>query len=144
MVKGEVYARIISKTVHGEKVQYRRLGENLVVDIGENMLANLLAGNQAERGFVEIMDLGTGTTSPSETDTSLESGLGVAKATTYAASGSVVDFTASWGPAEANAALTELGLFSSGQVNMFNRLVFSAINKQSGQTLDMTCKVTFE
>lgn len=121
---------------------------NLITNSGENLLANLLGGlSSSSIGYIAI---GTGTTTPSETDTALSSEVDrKGMDTGYpAVSGSTVTFQSTWTTSEPSGqpyAITELGLFTaSSGGTMLNRIVFSPVNKTSSVELTVIVRITFE
>ena len=139
-VKGQLRIRLKEEG----KVVKEELIDNLIIDVGEQMLAYLLKGDEGTKGFVSHMGIGTGTDSPTEGDTTLQSEIN-RKTAAGSVTGSSVDFLATWPTGEGPYSITESGLFTaSGSGNMFNRATFSTITKPDGQELELTWRITFE
>lgn len=93
---------------------------NLVTNTGKARLAAALAGTAAAIAFQQ---LGTGTTAPAYTDTSLQTPNAGTKKAIYsvASSGSVVSVTASWAAGEATGTWKEFGLLFADNT-LWNRV----------------------
>jgi len=118
--------------------------KNLIVDVGENMLAYLIKGDDSTKGYVTHMAIGTGTDTATESDTSLQTQINRRPAPGVV-TGSYIDFTATWPSAEGPYSITESGLFTASSTgNMFNRATFTTIAKPTGQELELTWRLTFE
>jgi hypothetical protein len=121
---------------------------NLIVTVGKSYLAAWIAAASQSGEFMSYMGLGTGNTSPTTGDTTLEnelSGGGYSRQVgTLTSSSNVWQNVDTFGPGNGTGALTEAGLFSTvTSGTMFARQVFSTINKGSGDTLVITWQVTF-
>lgn len=122
--------------------------DNLVVTVGKNYLAAWLAAASQSDEFMSYVGLGTGTNAASASDTALQtefSGGGYSRIQgTLTSSTNVWQNVASFPAGNGTGAITEAGLFSaSTSGTMFARQVFSAVNKASGDTLQVTWQVTF-
>lgn len=139
-------AEVILRDAKTGKIIHYEKRPNLVVDVGENMLAYLIAGDTTTKGYVQYMDIGDGSTTPSESDTSLAgTTTGPRKSVTYSVSGSSVTFEATWGSSEGNYTINEAGLFTASTGgNMFNRVLIGPITKDSSMVLTIRITITFE
>jgi hypothetical protein len=98
-------------------------------------------------GVMSHMGLGAGTTAASSGDTNLGSLLGSRKAlgsaTQSGGSNESIIYVTTFNPGEATGAVTEAGIFNaSSSGTMLCRTVFPVVNKQSGDTLQITWTVT--
>lgn len=139
---GEVEIKLLRG---GEVVEERRI-KNLVVTAGKNHLAGLFCGLSGYVPFKYIA-VGTGTTTPSDSDTALANeitGGGLARALgTCSTNANTAIITVTWN-VTGSYAVTECGLFNaSSGGTMFCRTTFAAINVQNGDTLTMTWNITF-
>ena len=128
------------------KQEHRK--SNLIVTVGKNYLATWLAAASQSGEFMSYIALGTGTTSPASGDTALQTefaGGGYSRVQgTLSASSNVWQNQATFSPGNGTGAVTEAGLFTaSSSGTMFAHQVFSAYNKQAGDTLIITWTVTF-
>lgn len=129
----------------GNVKDYRKY-HNLVVTAGKNHLANHLATVSTAYPMNNIA-IGTGTIAAAAGDTALGAEVGTRVAGTMSnPSGAifrVVGTFAANNPATAQA-ITESGLFSASSAGtMLNRQVFSAINKATADSLEITMEITF-
>lgn len=121
---------------------------NLIVTVGKNYLAAWLAAASQAGKFMSYIALGTGSTAPAASDTTLETELtggGNSRVIgTLASSTNTWSNTAIFLPGNGTGAVTEAGLFSASSAGtMFARQVFSAYNKAAGDTLTVTWSVSF-
>ena len=119
---------------------------NTIVTAGKTFLAAWLAAATQATPFMNYVALGTGTTSPTVSDTTLQTALGTRKAGTITSSTNVWQNQVTFGPAEPAAGtnnITEAGLFSAiTSGTMLARVVFTAIGKEAGDSLTITWQVT--
>lgn len=121
---------------------------NLVVTVGKTYLAAWLAAASQAGPFMSYIALGTGTTAPSASDTTLQSELtgggNVRVQGTLTSSTNTWQNSAVFLPGNGTGAVTEAGLFTASTVGtMFARQTFSAYNKAAGDTLTVTWTVSF-
>lgn len=118
--------------------------ENLVTDDGFDLLCNVLGLNAQPSDLTHIA-VGTGTTAAAAGDSAL--GTQVArKVATYAhtTGTKVMSLVATFGPNEGTGALTEAGCLNAANGGvLFNRVVFDAINKAAGDSLEQSFQFTF-
>jgi len=122
-----------------------------LTDTGEAMLAYLLKGDQATKGYVTHMAIGTGAAG-GETATALTTELdrnaltSATVSTGAGANANKVAFVATWGTGEGNGTITEVGLFTAADAgNMFAIASISpGIGKTSDYNLQLTWEVPFE
>jgi len=140
-LKGHVIHRLYDERGNLKDV---REDHNLVVTVGKNFLAAWLAACSQAEGFMRYVGLGTGTNSPSASDTTLQTELASRATGSLTSSTNVLQNVASFGPGVDTGAITESGLFSaSSSGTMFARQTFSVINKAAGDTLQTTWQITF-
>ncbi|MBO3801760.1 MAG: hypothetical protein JTT12_05530 [Candidatus Brockarchaeota archaeon] len=135
---------IIKHYRNGKLIEERKV-EDLVVAVGKAQIAGLVGG--LATGTASYMAVGTGTTSPSISDTALGSEvLRVQTSNSLVTTNTTNDtlqlqgnfsFTASY-------AITEMGVFNaSSGGTMFIRNTFGAINVVAGDTITIISKLVF-
>jgi hypothetical protein len=120
---------------------------NLIVTIGKSYLATWLAAASQAGPFMSYIALGTGTSGPSASDTTLGSELtgggNVRVQGTLTPSSNTWNNSATFAPGNGTGAVTEAGLFSDVTAGtMFARQVFAVYNKAAGDTLTISWTVT--
>jgi hypothetical protein len=116
---------------------------NLVVDAGENHIADQLASSPAQSAMSH-MAIGTGSTAAAFGDTALGTETDRNALTSRTTSVNVVTYVGTWGAGDGtNSALREAGIFNnSSGGTMLARVVYSNIDKQAADTLTITWTVT--
>jgi len=120
--------------------------DNLVVTVGLSMIADRLEGG-ANDCDITYGAVGTGTTAPAASDTTLETELARKAVSTIASSGAAVEIRLFFGAAEANGVLTEIGYFGEAASatpdsgTLFNRAVISE-TKSSSETMTVDTTIT--
>jgi hypothetical protein len=140
-VTGKVYLELLDE--NGE-LKMEQLVDNLVVDAGENHIADRLSASPtgAAMGWIAI---GTGSTAVAFGDTALGAETDRNATTSITDSGNVVTYVALWAAGDGtNAALREAGIFNQSSLGgtMLARTVYALIDKQAGDTLTITWTVT--
>lgn len=122
--------------------QVRRV-HNLVVDAGENHIADQLASSPAQ-GAMSHMAIGTSSTAAAFGDTALGAETDRNALTSRTTSVNVVTYVGTWGAGDGtNSALREAGIFNAGAAGtMLARAVYTLIDKQAADTLTITWTVT--
>ncbi len=118
--------------------------DNLIVAVGVDFVCDCLAKTSSRPAILGYIAVGTGITAVSGTDTTLTTELS-RKAATYNHSSSTDIFTmaSTFNPGEATGTITEAGVFNAVSSGiMFNHVVFTAIPKGAGDTLDVTFTIT--
>jgi hypothetical protein len=121
--------------------------DNGIVNNGFSFIANAI-GNRAASGATAAMGwiaVGTGTTAFAATQTELVTELERAAATYEHTTGTkVFSFTATFAAGVATGSLTEAGVFNLATLGgtMLDRVVFSAIAKEAGDSLTQTFTFT--
>lgn len=140
-LKGRIKFELFDPT--GQLKQVQEI-DNVVVTVGKNFLAAwLIAATQADY-FMRYIGLGTGTNAASASDTDLQTPLSSRSAGTLSSSTNVWTNMASFGPGVNTGAITEAGIFSaSSGGTMFARQTFPVVNKQAGDTLQVTWQITY-
>lgn len=119
---------------------------NLVTTAGKTMLAQRLAGEANDCNLTYVA-VGTGTTAPAVTDTTLETELARKALASVDYSGAVVIARGYFGASEGNGTLTEIGLFGEAASatpdsgTLFNHAVISE-TKTSSKTLTTETTIT--
>lgn len=126
-------------------VKDQREVKNLIVNAGLGYITTRMLGTGL--GVMSHMGLGAGTTAAAAGDTNLGSLLGSRKAlgsaTQSGANNESIVYVTTFDPGEATGAVTEAGIFNaSTSGTMLCRTVFPVVNKQAGDTLQITWTVT--
>lgn len=126
-------------------VKDQREIKNLIVTAGLAHITSRMLGTSS--GVMSHMGLGAGTTAASAGDTDLGSLIGSRKAlgsaTQSGGSNESIVYATTFDPGEATGAVTEAGIFNaSTSGTMLCRTVFPVVNKQAGDTLQITWTVT--
>lgn len=139
-VTGEVHLQLFGPD--GELKTERRT-RNLVVDAGENHIADQLSSSPggAAMGWMAI---GTGSTAAAFGDTALGAEVDRNALTSRTDSTNVVTYVGTWAAGDGtNAALREAGIFNAVSTGtMLARAVYANIDKQAADTLTITWTVT--
>ena len=118
-----------------------------LTDTGEAMLAYLLKGDQATKGYVTHMAVGTGaaggetaTTLTTENDRNAVTSATVA--TGAGTNANKVTFQGDWDTTEANVTITEVGLFTAASAGYM--FAIASISPGIGKTSDYNLRITWE
>lgn len=135
---------IVLKDADGNIKDQRDL-KNLVVNAGLGHITSRMLGTAS--AVMSHMGLGSGTTAAAAGQTDLVALLGSRKAlTSSTASGTnneSIVYVATFNPGEGTGAVTEAGIFNAATAGtMLCRTVFPVVNKQAGDTLQVTWTVT--
>jgi hypothetical protein len=115
--------------------------KNLIVNTGKNFLANAVI-NSSTSPFT-YMAIGTSSTAAAVGDTSLGSELVRQAFTSSSVASNVVTLVTTYAAGTGTGALTEAGIFNaSSSGTLLSRIVFSAINKGSADSLTITWTIT--
>lgn len=142
---------------NGQIRDKREMQKNLIVDAGKVHLVDFLvdfagADPASAAGYgMQYLAIGTSTTAAAAAQTALvaEVGTRVNGTKSEQSGGSInnvyqVVGTFAAGNPGTDQAITEAGLFSASSAGtMFNRVTFSAINKTTADSLQLTVKITF-
>jgi hypothetical protein len=118
---------------------------NLVVTAGKNWVANRMKGATPSQDPMSHMAIGTGNTTVSSTDTTLDTELDRNALTSTTVTDSSVAYVATWSAGDGTGAIIEAGLFDdSSSGDMLARTVFSSgiVNKGSSDSLTITWTIT--
>jgi hypothetical protein len=132
-MRGDVVIKLNDEVVLEKK--------NLIVTAGKAFLANAIINSSASP-FTN-MAVGTGTTAAAVGDTALGSELARSAYTSSSVASNVVSLSTTYAAGTATGALTEAGIFNAGSGGtMLSRVVFSAINKGSADSLTISWTIT--
>lgn len=139
-VKGHVHVQLFGPD--GE-LKAERHTSNLVVDTGENHIADQLSSSPGQAAMSH-MAIGTGSTAAAFGDTALGTEIDRNALTSRTDSVNVVTYVGTWAAGDGtNSALREAGIFNnSSGGTMLARAVYSNIDKQAADTLTITWTVT--
>ena len=117
---------------------------NLVVDAGKIYIAGKMIAEALDTPVhMSHMGIGTGTASPAGGDTSLGTQTGRVLLSGNLQDTNSITYTATFPAGTGTGAITEAGVFNaSSGGTMLCRTVFSVVNKQAGDTIAVTWKVT--
>jgi hypothetical protein len=137
---GKLHAKVIGPD--GMVKEEKDLGYNLIVTNGKNGIADQLLGSPTI-AKPSHMGIGTGTTAPAAGDTALVTEVGTRAALTKSRSNNVVTNVGSFAAGNGTGSITEAGIFTASTAGtMYSRITFSAINKGSNDTLELTWTYT--
>lgn len=148
---GHLYREIVR--ADGTRLELPVL-HNLIVNTGENFMVDAFQ-NTTELENLKFHGIGTGTTAAAETDTGCETELSTqynpnstrATGTTTEGASANIYRTVATNTVDATVAITEFCLMSqaaTGGGSMWSRVVFSAVNLTSGDSLQTTYELTVE
>ena len=138
--RGRFTGQLIDKN---GKVVWKETVENLIPNVGEQMLAYLTKGDTTTKGYVTHFSLSDETADPLETDTT-ETGTnqGPRKAVTSTIEGGKITFEATWGTSEANYTIRRGYLFSAASGG--NLFATGKFTNPVTKTSDFSFKATYE
>lgn len=132
-MRGDVVIKLNDEVVLEKK--------NLIVTAGKAFLASAVL-NSSTSPFT-YMAIGTGTTAAAVTDTALATELTRSAFTTSSVASNVVTLTTTYAAGTGTGTLTEAGILNnSSGGTLLSRVVFSAINKGSADSLTITWTIT--
>jgi hypothetical protein len=116
---------------------------NLVVTAGKNHIAAKIAATTNSPASMTHMAIGTGTSTPGASDTSLGTQTGRVSLSGSVVSTNTITYTATFPAGTGDGAITEAGVFNaSTSGTMLCRTTFPVVNKASGDTIAVTWVVT--
>lgn len=140
-VKGWV---TVTKTNEFGQVTQQFEVPNLVVATGKIYIAGKMIAEAVDTPtHMSHMAIGTGTASPADADTALGTQTGRVLLSGALQENNSITYTATFPAGTGTGAITEAGIFN-GSVGgtMLCRTVFPVVNKQAGDTIAVTWKVT--
>lgn len=116
---------------------------NLVVTAGKNHIAAKIAATTNVPAAMTHMAIGTGTSTPGASDTTLGTQTGRVSLSGSVVSTNTITYTATFPAGTGDGAITEAGVFNaSSGGTMLCRTTFPVVNKASGDTIAITWVVT--
>jgi hypothetical protein len=116
---------------------------NLVVTSGKNHIAAKIAATTNSPASMTHMAIGTGTSPPGASDTTLGTQTGRVSLSGSVVSTNTITYTATFPAGTGDGAITEAGVFNaSSGGTMLCRTTFPVVNKASGDTIAVTWVVT--
>lgn len=134
----------VTKTNEAGEITQQFQVPNLVVTTGKVYIAGkMIATDQNVPVAMSHMGIGTGTASPVSEDTGLGTQTGRVLLSGALQENNSITYTATFPAGTGTGAITEAGIFNAS-VNgtMLCRTVFPVVNKQAGDTIAVTWKVT--
>lgn len=114
---------------------------NLVVTAGKEYVASRM--KDTTKNAMSHMAVGTGSTSPASSDTTLGSEADRQLLTSTTVSNATITYVATFGAGDGTGALTEAGLFNAASSgDMLCRTTFSVVNKGASDSMTITWVVT--
>jgi len=134
----------ITKTNEAGEIIQQFEVPNLVVTSGKVYIAGkMIATNSDVPVAMTHMGIGTGTASPVAEDTSLGTQTGRVLLSGSLQDQNSITYTATFPAGTGTGAITEAGIFNASVAGtMLCRTVFPVVNKQAGDTIAVTWKVT--
>ena len=125
------------------RVKAGRSIDNLIVTAGKNALALWLTQATQADYFMRYITLGTGSTAVQASDTTMDVENATRIAGALSSSSNQLTVQATIPAGNATGAIVEAGLFSAvTSGTMFARQTFAVINKGSGDSLEITWRIT--
>jgi hypothetical protein len=116
---------------------------NLVVTAGKSHIAAKIAATTNSPAAMTHMAIGTGTSTPGASDTTLGTQTGRVSLSGSVVSTNTITYTATFPAGTGDGAITEAGIFNaSSGGTMLCRTTFPVVNKASGDTIAITWVVT--
>lgn len=135
--------RIKLRNILTGEITVDRLEKNLVVNVGKSFIASRMAGNAS--AVMGWMAVGTNSTAPSATDTTLNTELARVATTVSGGtpSGNTVQYVGVYPAGVATGALTEAGIFNASSAGtMLSRTTYPVINKGASDEMTITWVIT--
>ena len=127
-------------------LKQRVIAKNLITTTGKNMLAQYIESGNAGVAFARFLGIGTGTTTPAVTDTTLTSEVGTRVTAGSALTANTAYYSGIFtaGNPVANQTIAEYGNFSLGSVGfIYSHATAGAIVKTTVDTLEVDYQFTF-
>jgi hypothetical protein len=124
-------------------VKQNQTVDNLVVTAGKVFIASRMAGTAS--AVMSYMAIGTGTTAAAVGDTALQTQSAIVALTSTTASSNTVVYVGTFpaGTPATLTAITEAGIFNASSAGtMLCHTIFSAVNKDTGDTMAITWTIT--
>jgi len=121
-----------------------RKKDNIIVNGGFDAICDSIGNSGTRPACMGYIELGTGSTAPASTQTTLTTAL-LRQAAAYAhtAGTQTFTFTATFAPGAATGAIQEAGVFNAASAGiMLDRVTFAVINKGASDTLTATFQFT--
>jgi hypothetical protein len=141
-LKATGLVKIVHTNAAGELVKEFNV-PNLVVTAGKNHIAAKIAATTNSPAAMTHMAIGTGTSTPGASDTTLGTQTGRVSLSGSTVSTNTITYTATFPAGTGDGAITEAGIFNaSSGGTMLCRTTFPVVNKASGDTIAVTWVVT--
>ena len=141
-LKATGLVKIVHTNAAGELVKEFNV-PNLVVTAGKNHIAAKIAATTNSPAAMTHMAIGTGTSTPGASDTTLGTQTGRVSLSGSVVSTNTITYTATFPAGTGDGAITEAGVFNaSSGGTMLCRTTFPVVNKASGDTIAITWVVT--
>ena len=141
-LKATGLVKIVHTNAAGELVKEFNV-PNLVVTAGKNHIAAKIAATTNSPAAMTHMAIGTGTSTPGASDTTLGTQTGRVSLSGSTVSTNTITYTETFPAGTGDGAITEAGIFNaSSGGTMLCRTTFPVVNKASGDTIAVTWVVT--
>jgi hypothetical protein len=138
-ITGEV--ELILRDPDGREKELRTI-RNLVVTTGKEGIADQMA-SAPSIGVPKYIAIGTGSTAAAAGDTALGTEVKRKEATSRTRSGAVLTMSVTFSAGEGTGALREAGILTaSSGGTLYSRTVYELLNKEAGDALEVTWKLT--
>jgi hypothetical protein len=139
-VSGKV--KLIVKDAKTGKILQIVEGKNLITTAGKTLIASLLNGESVN--LIGYCAVGSGTTTPNASDTTLEGEIGRLPITSKSRSINVITYSTFFGSGDLNGTWNKVGLFNAqtGGVMFSEYLLPSTISKDATKTVDIEYAIT--
>ena len=141
-LKATGMVKVVKTNEHGVVIQEFEV-PNLVVTAGKNYIASKIVATTNSPASMTHMAIGTGTSTPGASDTTLGTQTGRVSLSGSTVSTNTITYTATFPAGTGDGAITEAGVFNaSSGGTMLCRTTFPVVNKASGDTIAITWVVT--
>jgi hypothetical protein len=138
---------IIKKYDQDNKLVEQHEVDNLVVTTGKQYVASRMASDSTD--IMSHMAIGSNSTTASVGNTQLISQLGITDLDSTIVTGTVITYTATFGPGVGTGSIVEAGIFNADETDepyepgiMLCRTTFPVIVKEAGTTISITWNVS--
>lgn len=137
-MKGELEIVVRDENGNIKEVKHAK---NLVVSVGKTYIASRIVGTSSN--IMSYMAIGTGTSTPTASDTQLGTEAGRVVLSSSSNSANAITYTATFPAGTGTGAITEAAILNAGTSGtMLCRTTFPVVNKAAGDSIAVTWVVT--